>query len=278
MKNNTVRVHRNGATKPASTQTKTSRRAVRKKSGPANKSVALILVSEEDDSTISPGIDLTAAEFAAIQKDCATRGESLDAWLVRTFGETPALRSLQSAGEQKSSPAVPATAAPETVIPARVALAAEDAISIMEITGHAASAFLILSADEINSSAKGFAGWEALDIANFGAGVLELARGVVSDFYSSLDIFAGDLRKLISNKKMDAPAQQLEDAPEIVFENAVGALRHCVLMMSMCLSNKSKGQENQIAHHVGFAMNDKLEKAFNELWAARKSVLQEVAS
>ena len=93
---NKVRFHHKGGTKSPSLQTKTTRRAGQK-AGPEKKSVAVVLFDYHTDETVSPGIDLTAAQFAAIQKDAAKRKESLDAWLMRTFDETPALRSLKTA-------------------------------------------------------------------------------------------------------------------------------------------------------------------------------------
>ena len=87
---NTVRAHRKIGKKRPSSQAKMA--------VPANESVAVLLISHKTESSISPGIDLTIAEFAAIKKDAALRGESLDAWLVRTFNETTALRGLKPAG------------------------------------------------------------------------------------------------------------------------------------------------------------------------------------
>jgi hypothetical protein len=100
MKTNQVRSHRNGA-RPSS-QAKTTRRVGGKKSSPENNSVGLIFFDDEAGS-VSPGIELSAGEFAAIQKDAAARGESLDAWLVRTIEETPALRSSKINSQEVAS-------------------------------------------------------------------------------------------------------------------------------------------------------------------------------
>ena len=91
---NKVRAHRNGGTKSPSLQTKTIRGAGQK-TGLEKNSVAVVLVDNHTEENISPVIDLTAAEFAAIQKDAAMRGETLDAWLCRTFETTSALRNLK---------------------------------------------------------------------------------------------------------------------------------------------------------------------------------------
>jgi hypothetical protein len=89
----TVRVHRNSGKKHPLSQAQME--------NPAKDSVAVPFISLETGESISPGIDLTGAEFEAIKKDAAQRGESLDAWLVRTFNETTALRGLKPAGERR---------------------------------------------------------------------------------------------------------------------------------------------------------------------------------
>jgi hypothetical protein len=65
--------------------------------GDDENTVSVILFNHATDATVSPGIDLDAAEFAAIQKDAAARGETIDDWLQRTFEDTPALRGDGSA-------------------------------------------------------------------------------------------------------------------------------------------------------------------------------------
>ena len=89
---NTARVHQKGGKKHPLSQAQIA--------NPAKDSVAVTFIGLETEESISPGIDLTGAEFEAIKKDAALRGESLDAWLVRTFNATTALRDLKPAGER----------------------------------------------------------------------------------------------------------------------------------------------------------------------------------
>ena len=90
---NTDRVHRKNGKKGPSSQAQME--------PPTQESVAVILVNHQTEETVSPGIDLTGADFAAIKKDAAARGESLDAWLVRTFNKT--LRSLHGALKESAA-------------------------------------------------------------------------------------------------------------------------------------------------------------------------------
>lgn len=95
MNKSTPRIHHNGGTKAQSPQLKIRRKRVEHPGARPGGSIAVLLFDTAKDKTVSPGIDLTGPEFAAIQRDAAARGETLDVWLIRTFNETPALRNAR---------------------------------------------------------------------------------------------------------------------------------------------------------------------------------------
>ena len=96
----TVQARPHGGTKAPSLQPKIRRRRVENPPVPAASPAALFFFDNEKEELIGTGIDLTAAEFAAIQQDAAALGESLDAWLIRTLAELPVLSSLANAGRK----------------------------------------------------------------------------------------------------------------------------------------------------------------------------------
>jgi len=52
--------------------------------------------SDGDLNDTGDGVTLSAAEYEAIKKDASARGETFNAWLVRTLDETPAFKSQKN--------------------------------------------------------------------------------------------------------------------------------------------------------------------------------------
>ena len=107
---NRIRSNRNAArTSPQAKTTRNHKPQIRAagqlKTERGENSIAVILFDNVEELSLTPGINLTSGEFQAIVKDACVRGETVDAWLQRTFEETPALRSLKPVAINPPAPA-----------------------------------------------------------------------------------------------------------------------------------------------------------------------------
>ena len=136
---------------------------------------------------------------------------------------------------------------------------------MMERTGNAGCAGLMLLAEKIQHDCLAFSGWESFEFPGFRPGIAELARTVIDDYNKSVEAFssnaAGD-RKLYNT--------------DAALENAVGLLRCTITTLADIVSERAGAFENQLHHHVGNRLSEKLETAFKRLWAARADAIRQM--
>lgn len=273
----TVRIHRNGATKPAQSQRKTKAAPIRGR-----------LVSETDHPVLisvgyhkrSKGIDgseflnLSAFDFPmeklkAIAQRAGSQGKTVDELFK------PAMAALVNGLAEPEPVAEPVRVeTPEFLTPSKVAMECADALALMDSTAKAATALLMMDAEKIRMGVKEERGWESLDVEGFGEGSLELARLVIGEFQAVFcDVSAGCHTMLVKIRAVDQPVKQLGSdflmahwnlvrknyiLDSYLFENAVGALRHCIMNYGCILAMRPSPNP---AHFTAFALDEKLQAA-----------------
>lgn len=248
---------------------------------PQEKLVTLCFYSMEDDKELSQ-VEIPETVFNALQQ----RAKSTDTPLEQVI--TDAVEKFCPPLEHQN-PAVDRQSPPKFLIPAHVAREADDALSIMQCVGNAASALAMINAEQIATGCQHCGGWEQLEAPGFSEGSLELARIVCHDFASSFSDVSNGLRSMIGkirdmNQPVTVPAQpDIHILARVHYkneswdlENACGSLRHCLDIQGMVLSKSPRS--NEIAHYTSFALSKKLESAFDELWQAQLVVHKLFAS
>lgn len=179
-----------------------------------------------------------------VRKNGATKPVSLQTKTPRTPAQNPS--------------ASPATAAPETIIPAQVAADAELAITNLERTGNAAVAFAMMNGYAIQQGSKDSRGWETLAVPGFSDGALELARIASTDFTRVCGELAGALKIMVTVcRGIHQPVKISPDYPTKHnlllqvdpnnswhrIESVTEALLHCITLQSWAMCCASTGHE-----------------------------------
>jgi hypothetical protein len=177
-------------------------------------------------------------------------------------GETPALQNVP-------------------LVPSDVALRVLDELALMESTGKAAAALLVMEAAQAKSDSESASGWESLAVPGFGDGVVTLAHLIIEDFQSQLADTAGAVRAMAEQiREIDSPVTPLFGAgnSEAVkshytsdlweLEMAVASLRHLVSLVGIICSDRAC-ENHQVAHETAFALYRRLGERHLALWAAQ---------
>lgn len=279
---NTIRVRKDAATKAASVQTKTSRRA---NSGAEN----VRILFREPNGKVFADFEIPKTFHAAMLRDAKAKGIGLQQWI-----ENAVWKKITKAQNHSASPA-PA----ETIIPAQIALEAETAIANLERTGNAAVAFAMMQGYSIQKSSQNNRDWEALAVPGFSQGALELARIASSDFTkvfaglaSAVKIMVTVCREIhqpvkIAQESLAEFVLQIDPSKALYrIESVTHALIHCIELQSWAVCCESTGHQQagcfEITQHLEAVEKSigkvtfNLATAYIAAMASRKS--QEVAA
>lgn len=210
--------------------------------------------------------DFPMEQLKAIARNAGSQGKSLDELFK------PAMAALVNGLAEPEPVAAPVRVeTPEFLTPSKVAMECADALALMDSTAKAATALLMMDAEKIRMGVKEERGWESLDVEGFGEGSLELARLVIGDFQTVFsDLRAGCQTMIARLRPVDQPVKWLGDVSmehwnlvrknykldSYLFENAVGALRHCIMNYGCILAMRPSPNP---AHFTAFALDEKLQ-------------------
>jgi hypothetical protein len=145
-----------------------------------------------------------------------------------------------------------------------------DEFSLIEFTGNAACVLLLMQAADAKVCAKVNAGWESLDLPEFGSGVMDLARIVITEFQVRLKNFKAETMRFCAILRGEIPAiQTAEKLGPFRFEDSVSSLRHLLGLIGMACSDRRGDENNQIDHTTAWLFSNRLQGHFDALWKLR---------
>lgn len=152
-------------------------------------------------------------------------------------------------------------------------------MSRLEEVGSAAAALVMMNADVIKESVVAYDGWQSLEVPRFGEGSHVLACLTVVEFHSVLKQLGGYLRMMMRqiedcNEPIKAVSRTVyfdlikdRDDQSVCLKigDAVRSLRYCLEIQSGALDSRN----NKGAGEIGMLMNERLDAAYDALWAAK---------